>query len=125
MTKPLSKREKEIMDILWNSSTPLTASEIISQNNELKMPTVQAVLKKLLNENFVVVADIGYSGTVLSRRYKAIITADEYANTQYASLSKSLSTTQLFSALPGSTKPSLEEITEIEKILSDYTDSIK
>ena len=113
------------MDILWNSSTPLTASEIISQNNELKIPTVQAVLKKLLNENFVVVADIGYSGTVLSRRYKAIITADEYANTQYASLSKSLSATQLFSALLGSTKPSLEEITEIEKILSGYTDSIK
>lgn len=125
MIRSLSKREKQIMDILWNSSTPLTASEIISQNNELKMPTVQAVLKKLLNENFVVVADIGYSGTVLSRKYKAIITADEYANTQYVSLSKSMSTTQLFSALLGSTKPSLEEITEIEKILTDYTDSIK
>lgn len=125
LIKPLSKREKEIMDILWNASEPLTASEIIAQNSALKVPTVQAVLKKLLNERLVEVADVVYSGNVLSRRYRPLISADEYAPVEYERLAKSLSVTQLFSALLGSTKPSLEEIAEIEKILSDYTNSIK
>lgn len=118
--KTFSKREKEIMDILWNSDEALTASEIISHNQELKMPTVQAVLKKLLNNNIVEVADIVYSGNVLSRTYHPCISADEYANIQYENLSKSMSPVSLFSSLLGSTNPSLQEIKEIEKIIAEY-----
>lgn len=118
--RTFSKREKEIMDILWNSNKALTASEIISYNQELKMPTVQAVLKKLLTSNIIEIAEIVYSGNVLSRTYRPCISADEYVNVQYKNLSKSLSPVNLFSSLLGSTNPSIEEIEEIEKLIAEY-----
>lgn len=74
----LTNRELEIMSILWNSEVPLMASEIVKLGNELTINTVQAVLKKLLARNYIEIADIGYSGTVLSRSYKPTLTADEY-----------------------------------------------
>lgn len=74
----LTNRELEIMSILWNCETPLMASEIVKLGNELTINTVQAVLKKLLARNYIQIADIGYSGTVLSRSYKPTLTADEY-----------------------------------------------
>jgi len=47
MLSPLSKREKEIMSILWTSEQPLKASEIVKLNPNLTMNTVQSVLTKL------------------------------------------------------------------------------
>lgn len=120
LKRSLSKREKEIMDILWNSSEPLTASEIIAQNSDLKMPTVQAVMKKLLKEEIVEVSSIVYSRNVLSRSYKPMISADEYVSSQYCNLTKNLSVTNLFVSLLGSTQPTIEEIEEMQKILDKY-----
>lgn len=75
----LSEREKDIMLVLWKDHEPLTASSIAEKGDKLSLNTVQALIRKLLNKNFVEVADIVYSGTVLSRRYKPVLSAEEYA----------------------------------------------
>lgn len=74
----LTKREMEIMSILWESDKPLVASEIAKKGENLTINTVQALLKKLMNQKYIKVADIVYSGTVLSRCYTPVISSDEY-----------------------------------------------
>lgn len=73
----LTSREVDIMNILWTSGKPLIASEIADCRPDLTINTVQAVLRKLLKYQLVEVADIVYSGTVLSRSYRPTITSEE------------------------------------------------
>ncbi len=74
----LTPRELDIMNILWKSSQPLIALDIVNTSDGITMNTVQATLKKLLNRKFIRVADVVYSGNKLSRSYEAAITAEEY-----------------------------------------------
>lgn len=78
MKKKLSKQQLEIMKILWNSDKPLVASDILKQHNELNINTVQASLRVLVKKEAIEVADIVYSGTVLSRCYRPLISKNEY-----------------------------------------------
>ena len=57
----------------------MIASEIADCRPDLTINTVQAVLRKLLKYQLVEVADIVYSGTVLSRSYRPAITSEEFA----------------------------------------------
>ena len=70
----LSGREYDILDIISKSEKSLIASDVVKKGNELNMDltinTVQAVLKKLLRRKIIMVDQIVYSGTVLSRSYK-------------------------------------------------------
>ena len=75
----LSKRELDVMNVLWAEDKPLIASEIPERQPELSINTVQSVLKKLLQRGFIEVAQIVQSGTVLSRSYVPVITPEEYA----------------------------------------------
>lgn len=74
----LSKRELDIMNILWNSEKPLTAAEIYQLNPDISINTIQAVVKKLLKLNYIEVADIVYSGTVLCRSYHPLLDREAY-----------------------------------------------
>ena len=74
----LTKREMEIMTILWESEEPIVASEIARRGDNLTVNTVQSLLKKLMKLGYIKVADIVYSGTVLSRCYTPVISADDY-----------------------------------------------
>lgn len=72
-----TRREQDVLEVLWNGEKPMTASEIVGANPDLTMNTVQAVLRKLLGQKIIEVADIVYSGTVLSRSYRPIISHDD------------------------------------------------
>lgn len=74
----LTPREKDVLEVLWESESPLHASEITSINPELKSSTVQVSLKNLIKKKYVKVSDIDYSGTVLSRRYEPIVAKENY-----------------------------------------------
>ena len=50
----LTNRERDILDILWESGKSMVASEITSMRDDLSINTVQAVLKKLLQKKLVV-----------------------------------------------------------------------
>lgn len=67
----LTKKEHDLMSIFWNSEQALSLHDIIENHPELNRNTVQAVLKKLLKADYIEVAEIGYSKTVLTRKYVA------------------------------------------------------
>ena len=76
-------RELEILNILWNSEEALTSSDIVAEGNRLSQSTVQAVLRKLLNEGLVQVEGVTHSGNVLSRTYKPTEASREAIKEQY------------------------------------------
>lgn len=61
----LKKRQLEVMDVLWEADEPMIASEIVKAREDLNVNTVQAALRSLVKKNYIEVADIVYSGTVV------------------------------------------------------------
>lgn len=128
----LTNRDFDILNVLWNSSTPMTATEIVNTNPELTVNTVQAVLRKLLNQKLIEVADIVYSGTVLCRSYKPTMCAQDFALAQFADefrqLNAELSTSSLVAAILNNEKnpeKKEEEIQKLEQFLKDYKQTAK
>lgn len=78
----LSEKEKDIMMVFWCTAEPLTASSVAEKGSSLNINTVQAALRNLLKKKYIDVADIVYSRTVLTRRYKPVISAEQYAADQ-------------------------------------------
>ncbi|MGN1382441.1 MAG: BlaI/MecI/CopY family transcriptional regulator [Eubacterium sp.] len=76
--KKLTNKELDVLRVLWDSEDPLLASEIYKIDPSLNSNTVQAALRNLTKKGYIKVADIVYSGTVLSRRYTPIVTQPEY-----------------------------------------------
>lgn len=128
----LTSREVDIMNILWASEKPLIASEIADSRPDLTVNTVQAVLRKLLKYQLIEVADIVYSGTVLSRSYRPTITSEEFAlhevTSDYLAFQKTLSKPLLVSALLDTEKDPVktrETIDELQKMLDEYKKKIR
>lgn len=116
-TDTLTRREAEVMSILWEAEQPLIASEIANRGDHLTINTVQAVLKKLLNRKLIVIDKIVYSGTVLTRSYSPAISADEFEMghllSAFQKLSHKASVTSNFVAT------FLEQETDRQKLLTE------
>lgn len=78
----ISEKEREVMLVFWYFKEPLTASDAAEKGNGLNFNTVQVAVRNLLKKGYIEVADIVYSGTVLTRCYKPTITAEQYAADQ-------------------------------------------
>lgn len=76
--KVLSTREIQIMNILWSSDKPMSANQIAEESDDMSVFSVQQVLQRLLNNEIIKVAEIGYSNTVLTRFYVSVLTQAEY-----------------------------------------------
>ncbi|UNT95082.1 BlaI/MecI/CopY family transcriptional regulator [Allobaculum mucilyticum] len=74
----LTKRETQIMNILWNSDEPLSAHDILTASPELSRNTIQIVLKKLQTLGFIEVAGFGYHKNALTRTFKPVISQSDY-----------------------------------------------
>lgn len=96
MIEKISNREQDVMMVLWKEQCSLTASGIVEANPTLSINTVQLALKNLMKKGFIEVADIVYSGTVLSRSYHYLICSEEYAAARIDEMKK---TTLNFSGL--------------------------
>ena len=130
LKKPYEKitnRDLDILNILWHSGKSMTASEIVATGGGLTTNTVQAVLRKLLKQKWIEIAEIVYSGTVLCRSYRPTMTMKEFALTQLADefqqLQEEISTSSLVAALldkAPSPEKRAEEIQQLEKLLADY-----
>lgn len=123
----LTKRDMEILSILWDSSESMTASQIVASRNDLTMNTVQAILRKLLKRELIEVADIVYSGTVLSRSYKPSISQSDFIARQFRdeilNLQGKLTPSDfVLSLLNTESDPAKarKEIEELEQILQDF-----
>lgn len=116
MKRKLSKQQLEVMKVLWDSQTPLVASAIIKQNNNLNINTVQACLRALIKIDAIEIAGIVYSGTVLTRSYRPLISRDEYFDETYKDIVGDLSDTSLIASLIN-TKTDLKELEQLENII--------
>lgn len=74
----LTKKEKNILDILWEFDKPMCVADITAVNNTLKKNTVTVLLKKMLDKNLVYVADIRKNGKTLAQYYKPTVNKDSY-----------------------------------------------
>ena len=123
----LSRREMEVMTLLWKSDTPYLASEI-ARISSTSINTVNVVLKNLLNAGMIEIADIVHSGTVLSRRYRPNVDPEVYTTElfikQFKDISPKLPTTQIDSRL-------LEEdvdrktIDELEELVHQHREKLE
>lgn len=123
----LTKRDMDILNILWKSEEPLTASQIASADEGLTINTVQAVIRKLLKSEFIKIDNIVYSGTVLCRSYCPAISADDFAlfkfNNEYQKMKDRLSKSTLMASLLGSETDSEQikrDIDDLESLLDEY-----
>jgi len=124
-TYDLTKREKDVIKLLWKSDKPLTASEISKCSEIISISTVQTVLKSLVKKGFVEVADIVYSGTVLSRSYKTTISSRQYEMQKFVHsfkelVDKDFTTSSFVTTLlerEDNDKKALAELEELEKMI--------
>lgn len=110
MIRNLSQKQLDVMKILWDAGTPLVASDIVKAESSMNINTVQASLRVLLKENLIEIADIVYSGTVLSRSYRPLISRDVYL--EYKNIIGNSST----SAMIATFIEQEEDISELERI---------
>ena len=55
--KGLTKRQEDVMNILWDAKEPIIASEIVKTGTDLNINTVQAALRSLIKKNYIEVAE--------------------------------------------------------------------
>lgn len=117
--KKLTKKQLEIMKVLWNSPTPMIASEIEKSNPSFNSHTVQSCLRELLKNNYIEVADIVYSRTVLTRSYIPTFTKEEYLKETYEDIvGNERSSFSLCASLIKEQK-NTDDLIELEKIITE------
>lgn len=127
----LTGREMDILNILWQAEQPLVASEIAKWDDTLTINTVQATLRKLLKKELVEVADIVYSGTVLSRSYRPTEASRNLAiqefSSQFRSFHKMIPIPKFVASLLGqetNATIALEEIEHLEEVIAKEKERI-
>lgn len=121
----LSGRELDIMNVFWEAGKPLIAKDIVARDPSLSINTVQAVLKGLLKKNYIKVAEIVYSGTVLTRSYEPVLTAEEYTvNLITKGIHKRLSSEGIMAALFNMGETDKKTIEKLEILLQEYKDNL-
>lgn len=124
MKKRITKKQLEIMKILWSSDKPLIASEILKRNDSLNINTVQACLRALVNKQFIKVADIVYSGTVLTRSYTPLVSREDFLGTACQDIIGKAKISSLIASLID-TETNLNELEELEKLIEQKKEELK
>lgn len=119
----ITNREKDVLEVLWNSDSPLLASDIPKINSSLSISSVQLALRNLLSKNIIEVADIVHSGTVLSRSYRPLISREKFFSNEvinsFKSLDRTITTKNIVATLLNHEKDEANTIKELEKLLEE------
>ena len=124
MKKKLSKQQLEVMKLLWNSDEPLMASDIVKLHESLNINTVQACLRVLIKAEAIEVADIVHSGTVLSRRYRPLLSKDEYFSETYKDILGDASRSSLIASFI-SIETDISELDRLRELIDKRKAEIK
>lgn len=76
----LTKRESQVMEILWANGIEMSANDIRLASEGLSIYTIQQALQYLLSIGFVEVSGIGKNKKAIARLYKPIVTESEYVS---------------------------------------------
>lgn len=76
----LTKSEREIMELLWQVNTPLTATEIVSLSPKKTWKTsyIHLLLNSLLKKEMIKVSGIKQTTKNFARTFEAALTREEY-----------------------------------------------
>ena len=74
----LTPRELEVMDILWKHDKPLPACDIQKDIPELSVNSVLPILKRLLNKEYIHIADYSQRNKALMREFSPTISKEQY-----------------------------------------------
>lgn len=75
-----TKKENEVMDILWKHDIAMSANDIKLASKNLSINTIQQTLQKLLEIKYIKVAGIGQNKKAITRLYRPVISEAEYVN---------------------------------------------
>ena len=75
-----TKKENEVMDILWKHDVAMSANDIKLASKNLSINTIQQTLQKLLEIKYIKVAGIGQNKKAITRLYRPVISEAEYVN---------------------------------------------
>lgn len=73
----MKKTEMNILETLWKNGQPMTASEIVRQNPEMKDATVRIALKSMLDENLLRVDGITKTTKNFARTFLPTISREQ------------------------------------------------
>lgn len=123
-SKKLTKNQLDIMKVLWKSEKALSASDITKVNPSLNLNTVRSALQVMLKNGVIAVDDIVYSGTVLSRSYKPVLSAEKYIADNFSGVTKNTSAPVIVANLIEE-EDNLQILDEIEAILQKRRKEIR
>lgn len=84
----LTKKECEIMKILWDSDRPLLISEIMAKADKIATNSLHPMIKQLIKSGYIRVAGYVRVSKTRSRLYAPAINIDEYAAMQMKEIGK-------------------------------------
>lgn len=118
--KNLTKKEEQIMEILWGSEKALSARDIQNQSKDLSIFTVQQVLQRLLKYEYVEVSDYGTSHNSITRLYSPLIDESEY-------ISRSLSDNAVYDMALSfvDRNGSLEDLDSLSRLIDERVKELK
>lgn len=85
----LTKKEHEIMKVLWSSDKPLLISEVLSNVKNVAGNSVHPMINSLLGKGYIKVVGNVQVVKTPSRLYAPAVSVDEYAAIQFAEVFKS------------------------------------
>ena len=112
----LTKKERSVMDILWDSHIEMSASEIReTSNEELSIYTIQQALRHLLE-----VDDVVFNKKSLTRTYKPLVSQTQY-------ISAFISDSNRFKLLCGlvDEEDDLDSLNELQKLIDKRKKEIR
>lgn len=115
-----TKKENEIMDILWKHSIPMSANDIKMASEELSINTIQQTLQKLLSMNYIEVAGIGQNKKAIMRLYRPVVSEAQYVNSFIGN-----DTREKISAYFVKNTDDLESLLELKKMILEKEKELK
>lgn len=123
----LTKKEHEIMTILWSSDRPMPISEIADRTKTVAPNSMHPMINNLLAKNYIRIAGNVKMVKTSSRLYAAAITVEEYVSSQIVSIYKASHTAMDMARLMssfvkyGSNRQRANEIvSELEGFIDEY-----
>lgn len=118
-----TKKELELMNILWDAEQSMTAKQIHEVDPDFVLSTIQVTLSNLLKKGAIEVQEVKYSGKALTRAFAPIITREDFIVEEFANIDMS----KLVSSFLGRKRKKRreDEIEKIEHILEDAKKKLK
>ena len=118
--EPLTKKEQEVMDVLWNSDVPMSPYDIGNASPNLLECTVRQVTQKLLKKGYIEISGVGYTKNSITRKFAPTFTQADYLE----NLSNEKCSLQFVSNYIGKSND-LEALDTLEKMIQEKIKGVK